>query len=448
MATRIGSILLMFTLMGTLGVGAERELSLDEAISIALKQNKDVLIAKLNVDKADAQVREAFGNALPTVNLSASYNRNIQVPVFFIPDFSGNTGEFQAIRAGLNNSYLVGAQATQVLFNSAVFSGIGAAGIYAEGAREQYRAAVAKVVTEVKSRYYGAMAAREFVRIAEATVENARQNYETVSALFKEGLVAEFDQIRASVALENIRPQLTEARAGYNNAVSALSTYLAMDLKDTIRPMVGQLDDIRAIPEEAAAVQLALENNYDLKVLKKQLELLDAVVDVNRSTYYPSLSLIGNWQNQGQSNTYSDWLNASSSFVGLNFQFNIFNGLRTISKVEQARVDYLTMREQYENMKNIVRLQVRTALNDLRSALERIEAQRSTVQQAQRGFEISRIRYTEGTGSLLEINDAEVALARSELNRTQALLDYYTRRAEFDRVVGDVPAQYLQLEEN
>jgi OMF family outer membrane factor len=118
-----------------------------------------------------------------------------------------------------------------------------------------------------------------------------------------------------------------------------------------------------------------------------------------------------------------------------------------LAQVDQAKADYESVREQYALLKNNVKLQVRVIVNDLRSALLRIEAQQSTVQQAQRGFEISRIRYTEGTGSLLEINDAQVALSRAQVNRLTALLDYYTKRAEFDRVVGNIEEKYLRMAE-
>ena len=446
MAVRLGAFLAMFIAFSATAESAFRELTLEEAIELAIKQNKEIAIARLSIDKADAQVNEAFGNALPTVSLSASYNRNIQLPVFFI---TTEGGQVQSLQIGADNNYVMGAQASQILFNSAVFTGIGAANIYADGAREQYKAAVAKVVTEVKRLYYGALAARQYVNIAEATLTNAQQSYETVNALFKEGMVAEYDNIRANVAVENVRPQVTEARAGYNNAVSALATYLAISLVDSIEVVSGQLDDLKPLPEEAVAIKSAMENNYELKALEYQLQVLDAIVDVNRATYYPSLTLIGNWQNQGVKNDeLSVWNSVSTSFVGLNFQFNIFNGLRTIAKVEQAQVDYLTAQQQYQNMENIVQLQVRTSVNNLRSALERIDAQRSTVEQAQRGLDIARIRYTEGTGNLLEINDAEVALARAQVNRLQALLDYYTRRAEYERVVGEVPPRYLQIQEN
>lgn len=422
-------------------------LALDQAIEIALQQNKDVQIARIAVSKADAQANEAVGNALPTLSLFGNYNYNTQIPAFFFP--VGPDGEFQIVRAGLSNAYQVGAQFNQVLFNSAVFTGIGAAKIYREVARKQYRSVVATVITETKKRYYGALASNQLLGITQATLENAQQNYETVDALFKEGLVAEFDQIRADVAVNNIRPEVTNSKALYSTAVSALMTYLAMDIGDTVILSTDGLGDPLPVPDEQAALEAALEANYDLLAIKQQLEVLDDLVDVEQSTYYPTLNLIGNIQNQGQSQeTFGPYLNVTSSFVGLNLNFNLFQGGRTIARVQQAKADYMSAQQQYENLKNNVQLQVRSVINDLSSAFERIQAQQSTVDQAQRGFDISRIRYTEGTGSLLEINDAEVSLSRAQVNRLQALFDYYTKRADYDRVIGNIPDQFLMYVED
>ena len=381
---------------------------------------------------------------MPTVGVSAGFNQNIQMPVFFFPV----NGVLTPVTIPIRSTYTVGAQASQILFNAAVFQGIGTASIYQDAARAQYKASVATVVTETKRRYYGALAAKQFVGIAQATLSNTEENLKTISALFNEGLVAEFDQIRAQVAVDNVRPEVTNAEAGYNNALSALMTYLAMNITDTVTLPQGQLSTPEPLPNEDSAIVRALQENYDLKALELQIKVADGIVDVQRSTYYPTLTLFGQWQNQGQRiDGTGTWLDASTSLVGLNFSFNIFNGTRTLAQVQQAQADYESVREQYALLKNNVKLQVRVIVNDLRSALQRIEAQQSTVQQAQRGFDISRIRYTEGTGSLLEINDAQVALSRAQVNRLSALLDYYVKRAEFDRTVGNVDERYLRMAE-
>ncbi len=425
-----------------------RPLTLDQAIETALKQNQSVAIARLAVSKAEAQRKEALGNALPSLGISANYNRNIQAPVFFVPDFTNpSSGTLTPVRFGLNNSYSVGASLNQILFNSAVFTGIGAADVYVDGAKLQYKAAVAEVVTETRKRFYASLAAREFVRIAESTLDLALENKKNVNALFQEGLVAEFDAIRADVAVENVRPEVSSARAGYRNSVTALMMYLNLAITDTVEPQLFELTMPGALPEQEASIQAAMKNNYELVALETQLDVQNRLIDVYRANYYPTLSLFGQWQNSGQSDDFANWVSASQTFVGVAFNFNIFNGFRYQAQVEQADVDYLTLKERVDQGRNLIRLQVTATINDLASAKERIEAQQSTVTQAQRGYDISRIRYDEGTGSILEINDSQTALARAQVNRLAALVEYYTRLADFEKVTGTIPDKYLRMAE-
>lgn len=445
---RISAFCAVLMMVTATAFAAPRPLTMDEAIDLALKQNKKVSIAKLGVDKADAKVSEALGHALPTLNLSAAYTRNIQVPVFFIPDFQNpSSGALSPVRVGLNNQYQLQAQATQILFNSAVFSGIGASKVYYNAALEQLNSAIAEVVTDTKKKYFDAMMARELGRISQATLDNAMENFKTIDALFKEGLVAEFDLIRSQVAVDNIRPSVTESEAVYANAIGALQTHIGMDMGDSVVP-VGEFQEEQVeFPDEQMAIETALRENKDLKALEYQVRVTKEFISLYTGEYFPTLSLFGNWMHQGQSDTYTNFVSAPSSAVGLNFQINLFNGFQTKARVEQANIDHQTVQEQYNQLKDIVKLQVRAVLNTLRSSKLRILAQRSTVTQAQRGLEIARIRYKEGTGSLLELNDSELALSHAQINRIQALHDYHTTKADYDRVVASIDRKYFRTVE-
>ena len=444
MAARFRFVLLLAFVIGinTLHAGV-RPMSLDEAITIALKQNREITIAKLGVSKASSQVTEAFGNALPSLAINAGYNYNIQLPVFFFPN--PQTGQVAPLRFGLTNAYNVNAQVQQILFNSAVFTGIGASKIYEDAAEAALDAKVAEVVAETKKRYYRALAASGFVAVAEATFNNVLETRKTIEALFKEGLVAEFDKIRADVAVANTEPILIDSRAGANNALAALQTYLSLDLTDTVQLSQDGLDVPIDPPGEDIALRQAMEQNLDLKALALQVKVAKEFIAINRSDYYPTIAAFGQWQNQGQSESLSNWFSATSTVVGLNFSMNLFNGLRTSSRVEQASIDYKTAQQRYDQVLELLKLQVRASLNDVRSAKLRIDAQKTSVSQANRGYEISKIRYTEGTGSLLEITDAETALAQARVNEINALLDYHVKRADFERVTGVVDEKYRRI---
>jgi outer membrane protein TolC len=272
-----------------------------------------------------------------------------------------------------------------------------------------------------------------------------KKTRETISALFAEVLVAEFDKIRADVAVANVEPIVIEAASGKYAAQAALQTYLSLDMSDTLVVSADRLPEIEDAPNPDDALVKALEANYDLKALNLQIEVAKKMIDIQASDYYPTLAAFGQWQQQGQSDNLNDWRSATSSLVGLNFSMNLFNGLRTKAKVEQSELDVATALQRKSQISDLIKLQTRTIINQLSSAKARITAQASTVSQAQRGFDISQIRYKEGTGSLLEISDAETALSRAQVNEISARLDYHTTKADYDRVTGQIDERYRRM---
>ena len=83
-----------------------------------------------------------------------------------------------------------------------------------------------------------------------------------------------------------------------------------------------------------------------------------------------------------------------------------------------------------------VDVQVRSALNDLLTARETMFAQEKTVEQARKAYRISDTRYRAGAGTILELNSAQLAQTQAQLNFSQAIYDYLTAKAEYDRIVG------------
>jgi outer membrane protein len=173
MRTYVGIALVMLLCVARQSTAGTRDLSLDEAIEIALKQNKNILVAKLNVQKAESQVTEAYGSAMPSVSVNAGFNHNIQLPVFFFP--SPITGEVAPLRIGQTNVYSMTAQVQQVLFNGAVFTAVRSSKLYTDAATAQLDAAVAEVVTETKKKYYQAVAAAAYYGVAQSTLDNVKK---------------------------------------------------------------------------------------------------------------------------------------------------------------------------------------------------------------------------------------------------------------------------------
>jgi len=420
-----------------------KKLSLNEAIEIAVSGNYDAKMARLSVQKADARKDEAIGNALPSLGISANYTNNPIKPKFFLPDFANpGSDELQAVEIGATNSFSTSAQLTQILFNSAVFTGIGTAKIYYDASKEQFKSTISRTITSVKRSFYGVLLAKGLVDVFDTTLSNARRNLISTEALYNEGFIPEFDLIRARTSVQNIEPELLNAKMRYINLLNAFKFNLGMDTRDSVE-IIGSINLTEyKTPDIDTLMQRLKSNNFDLRALDLVKQVNEEMITINESEYYPTLSLFGNYTYQGQSNSW-DFNTVNSAAIGVNLSLSLFQGFQSENRVQQSKIDYLTSVEQYNQTHESLRMNLRNALERLSVAYEKVNVIEGNVDQARRGYEIAEIRYKEGIGSQMEINDANTALANANLSFLQAAYDYLDATIELEQLLGIVPDKFL-----
>jgi len=425
----------------------KKTLTLDDAILIALQKNQDLIAAKLDVDKANARVNEAIGTALPSLDLTGRYTRALKKPVFFLPDFNDlSSGRTVPIQIGSNHAVDVTLGVQQVLFNSAVITGIGASQIYLRAAEDMYRAKQLETIAKVRKAYYRVLLAKEVVEMMRANLQNAEDNLTNVRLLLDQGLVSEYDELRATVGVENLRPLVIEAENNYALAIDGLR--VTMGVAPSEEYAIEGVLTYEAVDSGlvASATQTVLENNASLKALRRQIDVNKALVNIERSNYLPTLVAFGNYQYQVAKNSLNisprDFI--GSSVVGLQLSLNLFQGLQTNARVDQAKVDVRRMEEQVASAENNLRTALHSVLLQLEQSQKRIEAQTRTVEQAERGYKIASTRFLSGSGTQLEVNDAQLALTQAKVNRMQAVYDYLVASAELDQLIGRFP-EYVEI---
>jgi outer membrane protein TolC len=443
---RSSILLTLFVFLPNLLVGQAEEnrtLTLEQAVTIAMEKNSALQEARLDVERADARVKEAWGYALPSIDISGNYTRALKKPVFFLPDFANpGSGRTVPVEIGTNHSMNAGISASQILFNGTVFAGVGAAGIYSDVAHDLYRVKKLETVTTVKRAFFGALLTREARNMMRSNLENAEENLKNVRLMREQGILSEFDELRASVGVDNIRPGVIQAETGYEISLEGLKTAVGLDPHASIT-LAGSME-FTPVDESllSAASELVLQRNPAYAALQKQVEVNEAFVLAEKSNYLPTLAAFGNYQYQAAKNTIdistADFI--ASSQVGLQLSMNLFQGLQTNARVEQAQVDVRKSQEQLISTERNLQTGITSVIGNLKAAQKRIEAQERTVDHAMRSYSIVTTRFLSGAATQLDVNDAQLALTQAKVNRIQALYDYLIASAEFDQFIGRLPA--------
>ena len=472
------AVLLILSQINFEAISQTKTFDLQNAIDYSLKNNRDIKIAVLEVDRAQAAVGEAYGYALPTVDFSASLSHYIEKMKMPFPDFramltnatndflyygkytykkeDGSIGPMTEEEWNKNklpmetilqsfalaNNYQAQFQVSQILFNSAVFTGIGSAGTYLETSKTMLKSQVSKTILGVQKAFYNALLMKEMFGVIKSSFNTFEETVKNIKLLYDQGIVSEYDYLQMKVQLENLKPRVLETENAYKLTLDALKLAMSMDKSEQIE-INGTYDVAKIdIPDLNSTIDEAMRKNLDIQSLEYKKKVDEAFVELNRSEYYPSLVAFGNYSFSGAADDFN-FINYRQSMVGLSLSFNLFNGGKTNKKVEQQLVNVLKTDEQIKTLKDAIALGIKSKLLDLQRIKENINSTLENVNLSERAYRIAELRLKEGTGTQLELINAEQAKRESILNKYKAINDYYNAKFELDNYLGIIPNEYL-----
>ncbi len=465
------------------GQDSTRGVGLATLVRSALDTNLELVAAREQFETAQEQVSEAWGNVMPTVDLNASYQRNLAVPVNFLPavifDPTAGPDDYIPVQFGADNQWNSTLSVEQPLFRGGVIVALGAAKRFENLQDETVRGREQAIVTQVRTAYYQVLLAQEQARLTENSVARVRESLEETRALNRAGLADDYSVLRLEVELANLEPNLRRAQnavqqsrrsmailAGVDDheALVVQGSLAEMDLADLAANTVANREiltfngaEIRdpTRPEGALGdgIQRGIEMRSDLRQLELTEELRQTEMRLEQAAYLPEVTLFGNYvvtaQDNGSPSFFGrgDGQRADSKAFGVRVSVPIFQGFRRDARIDQRRAALRQARANSQQGIQAAESQIRTILESVEESYLRARGQEMAVRQARRGFEIASAQYAEGISSQLELTDSEVALRQSEFNYAQAVYDYLVARAQYDEATGTVPMVDVRLEE-
>lgn len=415
-------------------------LTLKDAVTMSLERNWDVQISQKDILKAEEQINEAYSNAYPRLDFTGRYSRNIKLPVMFIsPNTAFNpSDQTLTFEIGSKNSFDAGITLSQVIYSQKVNTAIKIADEYAQMSKAGNKATKQEVTLNVKKTFYTVLLMKEMVKVSRQGYEVAKANYDNVSALYKQGVASEYDHLRAEVQMANTQPLLIQTENNLELTKNALKNLLGIDLKKSIE-VKGEFifEDIPGnILEETELTAVA--KSPLVRQLSIQESLLDKNITIERSEYYPTLALFGQYQWQSQDNTLKlkNYLWANSIMFGLQLNYPIFDGFRRGARVEQAIIDKNKVGLTRRKLEEGIAIQVQQSVMKMEEAKKRINAQQKSLQQADKALKISQTRFKSGVGTQLELIDTQAALTFANTNYASAIYDYLIAKAEWEYSVS------------
>ena len=414
------------------------ELDLATALTIAHDNNPTIKIAELEIERVDYSKREALGNLLPSLSASGQYTNNIMKSVMFMPEsFSAMMGGQKYMEIGYKNSYTATVSAALPLVNFSLWEQIKSKQNEIDIIIEKSRASKLDMTKQVKDAYFAVLLAKNSLNVLERSINNAKETLKTTKASYEQGVVSEYDYIRAQVQVNNLNPTYISAKNGLDLAILQLKMILSLPTEQEIS-LKENLEDFSEKVTEINLNDNTAENNSDLRQLDLNIVSLQNSLRLVNSQHLPSLSAFGQYSYLTQAEDYNfanyNWV--GSAAVGLQLNIPIFNGRTVVNKAKQIKISLQELQLQKEYLKEGIDLQIQAAINNMKAAKEQLEANKDAIKQAERGYEIAKVRYKTGAGTILELNDSELSMTQANLTYQQSLYDYLIAQTNLEKVLG------------
>lgn len=395
-------------------------LGLLEVVNLALCNNPQTREVWASARAQAAQVGVSKGSYLPGVSLSASGNRI-------------SPGADQR-SYGLTLSYLLydfGARAASL-----------------ENARQLLTAAnatqdstVQAVFLQAVQSFYQAQATQAALNAALESERASKESLTAAEARYATGVATPADKLQAQTAYSQSTLNRITADGSMKNARGSLANIIGLDAH---RNVALETANIAAAPasfdrDVNMLIEEARLRRPDLQAAEAQVKAAEASADAARAAGKPSISLTAS-----KSQTDSSGITSRGSTVGLSASVPLFSGFAPTYRIRTAEAQVETQKARMERVRLQVAMDVWTAYQNLVTATQSLRTTADLLSSAEQSERVALGRYKAGVGNILDVLNAQSALASARQQRIQSTYNWNINRAALAQAMGSLDAGLLQ----
>lgn len=413
-------------------------ITLEQALEIALSENVSVKVADMEIQRTGYAKKGAYAALYPQIDLTGSYQRTIKKQAMYMS--MGEGQEPMKIEVGMFNTLNASATAALPLVSAQLWKSIKISGMDVELAVEKARNSRLETVTQVKNAYFAILLAKEAFDVYKSVYENAMENFAETQKKYDAQKVSEFELVRAKTTVEQAIPNVYNAESTIILALWQLKAVLGVDL-DMNLDVAGRLSDHsqQMFYDIHQHDSVSLDNNSAMKQLGIQTEMLAETVKLQKYANLPVLAASFNFSYMSMANdvAFKDFPWIPYSTAGISLSIPIFAGGKRYQAIRQAQNQYQQVKLQADNTERQLMIAVRQSLNTMEMNMKSYYAAQNAVASAQKAYDIAEAAYRVGRSTLIELNDAQLALTQSRLAESQAIYNFAVAKAQLEQTLGE-----------
>ncbi len=446
----------------------ELVLTVDDAVSYALKNNQSLKSAAIDLEIKKRANSNSWNTFLPSASLSGTLARSNDIdtikssiesaaafPAFLQGAAYGLDGGLQAANS-IDSSKLiddmygseeaalwhpVGNLSFSWAFNAAMIKSISAAKKQYEAGLISWEQSVRETEVNIKKMFYGILLAQENLKIQKESMRNAEARWRQAEINYRNGTVPRLSVLNSQVTYENMKPTILSAENSLKQTKEMFGFLLGLPYGTKI-DLTGTIETSYVDVNADELFKNYVEQNNEIKSLKKNIELIKTGIDATYlSTFTPSLA-VGFGLQPTVSNITKNWFDKDNYSEGGNLTItlaysNLFDMLpwsSNMQKLKDSKQQLAQAEIGLEQLYQNAEIEVHKLCDNLSVSRANIEAMRNNVTLAQEAYDSTLKAYNNGTQELLAVRDSESSLNQARLglmnenyNYISAVLDLETK---------------------
>ena len=408
-------------------------LTLAKAIEIALAENPTIHVADKEIELKKIADTEAWQSLLPSVDATLSLTDNI-----LVAEMVTGMGKF---KMGVDGTLTAVGNVTLSLpvFAPAVYQNMKLTKEDILLAQEKSRGSRLDLINQVTKAYYGALLSSDSYEVMKRSYGVAKDNFDVVNEKYKVGRVSEYDKISAEVQARNMNASMVNAQTGKTLALLQLKVLMGVtaDVDIVIDDSLKAYENGLTLADTEVLLS-ELDNNSSLRQLDQSMTLLERSQKLLRTGFMPTvaLQLTGQYQSYANKN-WNIWNYhfSPSSTLSIAVSIPIFHASNW-TKLKSNKIQIAQLEDNRINARRQLSLAAESYKQNMASSMAQTASNAEAVKQAEKAVMIAGKRYEVGRGTILELNQSEIAQTQAELIYVQSIYDYLKNKADLDYTLG------------
>jgi len=424
---RTKTALLLLAILAVAPVAAQDRivLSLDEAQQYAIEHNYTLQNASLDIRKAQASRWQAIAGLLPQITASTSYSNMM--------GYKMDLGQMQLSMP----PYATFGVQTAIGVNGAQIVSIGIANISRRMADITLEKNERMIADQVETLYFSALVTEETIALLEKNRDSMQKLYEITQSSVDAGVSEQTDADKLEVQVATMDNALNTTRRALEMVYNSLRLQLCLDENVEIK-LAQTIDDLLnfGTTSQLLTAEFDLDDNYDYQLLKQNTELARKQIALTGWQNGPTFSIYHQYSGRHNFSNEPTMNMTPPNMIGAQLSIPLFTSGKMTAAVKDARLAYQKQLNTLENTELSLNLQHRQLVYNLRTALEKYNLQKQSVDVAERVFDNISLKYKHGVASSLDVTNAGTSLLTAQSNYVESLLDIVEAKVSLQQLLN------------